>query len=165
MQQISARFGAKSKNKFWFGYKGGISVDVKNGIITDVIATPANVTDDKILEDILPVAGAVLADKGFDTNNVIELLKQKGLHSMIIKKNNRKDKNKNLDYFITRLRSPFEGIFTCLTCKKNKGGYMRTYYRGLENVNFQVTFKALACNLLRLAKIKDYLGYQGVIVS
>lgn len=160
-----ARFGAKSKNKFWFGYKGGVSVDVKNGMITDVIATPANITDDKILEDILPAAGAVLADKGFDTNKVMDLLEEKRLHSMIIKKNNRKDKNKDLDFFITRLRSPFEGIFTCITGKKNKGGYMRTYYRGLDNVNFQLTFKAMACNLFRLAKIKNYLSVQGVIVS
>lgn len=160
-----ARFGAKSKSKFWFGYKGGVSVDVKNGIVTDVIATPANITDDKVLKCILPLSGAILADKGFDTNEIMNLLEQKGLHSMIIKKNNRKDKNKNLDYFITRLRSPFEGIFTCLTCKKNKGGYMRTYYRGLDNINFQITFKALACNLFRLAKIKDDLCFQGVIVS
>lgn len=160
-----ARFGAKSKSKFWFGYKGGVSVDAKNGIITDVVATPANINDDKILEDILPVAGAILADKGFDTDKVMELLEQKGLHSMIIKKNNRKNKNKDLDYFITRIRSPFEGIFTCITSKKNKGGYMRTYFRGLSNVNFQLTFKALACNLFRLAKIKNDLCLQGVIVS
>lgn len=160
-----ARFGAKSKNKFWFGYKGAVSVDVKNGMITNVVATPANVMDDKILESILPKSGAVLGDKGFDTNEVMELLENKNLHSMIIKKNNRKDKNKALDHFITCLRCPFEGIFTCLTGKKNKGGYMRTYYRGLENVNFQLTFKALACNLFRLAKISDDLCLQGIIVS
>jgi len=160
-----ARFGAKSKNKFWFGYKGGISVDANNGMITNVIATPANVMDDKILENILPPQGAILGDKGFDTNDVMKLLEKKELHSMIIKKNNRKDKNKSLDYFITKLRSPFEGVFTCLTGKKNKGGYIRTYYRGLENVNFQLSFKALACNLFRLAKISGDLHLQGVIIS
>lgn len=160
-----ARFGAKSKNKFWFGYKGGVSVDVKNGMITNVLATPANITDDKVLEYILPPSGSILGDKGFDTNDVMKLLKKRDLHSMIIKKNNRKDKNKSLDHFITVLRSPFEGIFTCLTGKKNDGGYMRTYYRGLESVNFQLTFKALSCNLFRLAKISDNSCLKGVIVS
>lgn len=160
-----ARFGAKSKNKFWFGYKAGVSVDVKNGMITNVIASPANVMDDKMLENILPPEGAILGDKGFDTNDVMKLLEKKNLHSMIIKKKNRKDKNKSLDHFITCLRCPFEGIFTCLTAKKNTGGYMRTYYRGLDNVNFQLTFKALACNIFRLGKIKDNLCLQGVIIS
>jgi IS5 family transposase len=134
-------------------------------MIKKIIATPANVMDDKILENILPTSGAILGDKGFDTNDVMKLLEKRELHSMIIKKNNRKDKNKPLDYFITKLRSPFEGIFTCLTGKKNEGGYMRTYYRGLENVNFQLTFKALACNIFRLAKISDGLYLQGIIIS
>lgn len=160
-----ARFGAKSKSKFWFGYKNGIAVDMKNGIITKVKAKQANINDDKAIEDILPPSGAVLGDKGFDTEEVRKTLADRGLYAMIIKKNNRKDKNRDLDKFLTKLRCPFEGISPQMTGKANKGGYLRTYFRGLENVNFQLTFKALACNLFRLAKIRDNLPFQGVIVS
>ena len=38
-----ARFGAKSKNKFWYGYKKHVSVDTQSGMINKVAITHANV--------------------------------------------------------------------------------------------------------------------------
>jgi hypothetical protein len=35
-----ARFGAKSKKKFWYGYKKHVSVDMQSGLINKVAITP-----------------------------------------------------------------------------------------------------------------------------
>ena len=51
----------------------------------------------------------VIADKGYDTDDFQKALLEKGLHSGVIKKNNRKSKIKELDKWLTKLRSPFEG--------------------------------------------------------
>lgn len=40
-----ARFGGKGKNKYWFGYKEHVSVDMQSGLINKIAATPARVTD------------------------------------------------------------------------------------------------------------------------
>ena len=42
-----AKFGAKSKDKIWFGYKQHTSVDMQSGMINKVAITPANVIDSK----------------------------------------------------------------------------------------------------------------------
>lgn len=159
-----ARFGAKSKSFFWFGYKLAVAIDMLQGIITKVIVKPANIPDNKIFNDIKPEQGAVVGDKGFDTNEIRDICEAENLHFMIIKKNNRKDKNKDLDKFISKIRSPFENVFPAVTGKKNDGGSFRTHYRGDEKVAFQMLFKALACNLMRVIKISSFARYQGVSV-
>ena len=40
-----ARFGAKSKTKFWFGYKRHNAVDMRHGLILKVAVTPGNILD------------------------------------------------------------------------------------------------------------------------
>jgi len=40
-----ARFGCKGKQKFWFGYKGHVGVDMSSGLIEKAAVTPANVSD------------------------------------------------------------------------------------------------------------------------
>jgi len=40
-----ARIGCKGKNKYWYGYKKHVSVDMQSGMINKVVVTPANVTD------------------------------------------------------------------------------------------------------------------------
>ena len=42
-----ARIGCKGKNKFWYGYKKHVSVDMQSGLINKVAITPANITDSK----------------------------------------------------------------------------------------------------------------------
>jgi IS5 family transposase len=60
-----AKFGAKGKNKFWYGFKKHISVDMQSGLINKVALTPANITDAKGLKHVLPSSGAIYADKGY----------------------------------------------------------------------------------------------------
>jgi transposase, IS5 family len=140
-----ARIGCKGKNKFWFGYKRHQRVDMKSGIITKIKITPANQTDAKAGIDILPEQGMVVADKGYDTNDFHEAARSKNLHNGVIKKNNRKDKHRDKDRWISSIRMPFEGLFS----KASK----RTPYIGIEKVEFHQTLDALVQNFKRLMKI------------
>ena len=60
-----AKFGAKSKDKIWFGHKQHTSVDMQSGIINKVAITSANVIDSKGFKHVAPNSGAAYADKGY----------------------------------------------------------------------------------------------------
>src|SRR6185436_5025721 len=62
-----ARIGCKGGNKFWYGYKKHVSVDMQSGLINKVAITPANVTDARGFKHVCPKGGAVYADKGYCT--------------------------------------------------------------------------------------------------
>jgi IS5 family transposase len=81
-----ARFGCKGKNKYWFGYKEHVSVDMQSGLINKVAATSAEVTDAQGFRHVCPNGGAVYADKGYGLNPVKTTLKRKGCHDAAIKK-------------------------------------------------------------------------------
>lgn len=103
------RIGAKTSKKFWYGFKKSVAVDMNSGMIMDVAVTMANVTDAEAGKLVLPKTGAVCADKGYV--GLIPLVKEKGLHPMILKRNNMKDKNADLDKYISKLRAPYENTF------------------------------------------------------
>ena len=136
-----ARFGCKGKDKFWFGYKRHVAVDMKQGIITEVAVTPANVADDQGLDLVCPDGGMVVADKAYCTKKAQEIMNKHGCHSGAIMKN----KNHGKDAFLTRLRSPYENVFS----KKQK----RCRYRGIEKNQFQGLIEALVFNFKRLVTI------------
>ena len=80
-----AKFGAKSKDKIWYGYKR---------------------------------------------------------HTSVEKKNNMKNKNRDLDSYYTKLRAPFERVFS----KQNK----RLRYRGIAKNQFTAFMQAITFNFKRL---------------
>jgi len=90
-----ARFGAKGKNKFWFGYKKSVGVDMQSGLINKVAVTSADVPDSEAGKRVLPKQGMVFADKGYIA--IIALCKALGLDPMIILKQNMKAKDRDLD--------------------------------------------------------------------
>jgi IS5 family transposase len=141
------RIGAKSKSKFWFGYKKFKSVDMQSGMINGVKVTKANVTDDNedAVAAILPSQGAVTGDKGFV--GAIPVIEQKGCHPMIILKNNMKQKNADKDKFISKLRSPFESLFS----KQEK----RTRYKGCAKNQAAEFLYAIAFNFRRLLVVEN----------
>ena len=134
-----ARWGAKSKNKIWFGHKRHTAVDMRHGLITKVAVTPANVPDYKMVESIAPKEGTVFMDKLYDTEEVNRILRAKGLHPSTIRKNNNKTKNRFLDRFRSSLRMPFEGTFSKLS--------KRARYRGHARVVMQSFLQAIVHNL------------------
>jgi IS5 family transposase len=135
-----AKIGAKSDKKFWYGFKKHVAVDMQSGIITEVSVTPANVPDADGAKNVLPESGAVVGDKGY-VGAIREIL-SRGLHPMIIKRNNMKDKNAELDSWITKLRCPYERTFS----KQNK----RVRYKGVIKNQGAEFMYAIAYNFRRL---------------
>ncbi|ETR64827.1 MAG: transposase in ISPg1, partial [Candidatus Magnetoglobus multicellularis str. Araruama] len=121
-----ARFGCKGKDKYWYGYKRHISVDMGSGLIRKTEITKANITDQEGLKYVCPTGGMVFADKQYCCKVAQEQMKKLGCHSAAILKNNMKEKNKEKDKWLTGVRMPFEGVFAKLT--------KRARYRGLEKV-------------------------------
>lgn len=140
-----ARYGAKGKNKYWFGYKRHQCVDMRQGFVTKVAVTPANVLDDQAAKHVTPRTGMAFEDKGYDTPLGRRALAAKGIHAGIIRKRNRPDKNRDLDAWISKIRMPFESSFAHL--------HRRAKYRGLRKVQFQAFAEAIAFNLKRFVTI------------
>lgn len=140
-----AKWGAKGKNKVWFGYKKHQSVDMRHGLITKLAVTPANVPDYKTTKNIAPKSGMVFSDKLYDNKENNNVLKALGLHIGVIKKKNNKLKNKDLDFWISKMRMPFESTFA----HQSK----RTRYKGTAKVYFQVLAESICHNLKKALKL------------
>ena len=141
-----ADYGCKGQSKFWYGYKRHVAVDAKNGIITKVAATKASLPDSKGLKHVCPKQGMVMADKGYCTKEAQLIIRANGCHSGAILKNNMIGKDFKKDAFLTKIRMPFEGVFS----KMSK----RVRYRSIRKVQFQVTMQALVFNIKRLIKLR-----------
>lgn len=136
-----ARIGAKSKNKLWYGYKSHTAVDMDSGMISNVAVTPANVTDAKGGCAILPRDGYVYADKGYVA--MIDDIILHGAIPRVILRDNMENKNKKRDKEISKLRAPFERVFS----HRNK--HVR-YIGTQKNLVAELLF-AIGFNLKRLA--------------
>jgi len=134
-----ARTGCKGKKKFWFGYKRHVNVDMSSGMVTKVAVTPANIPDGKAVKSVLRRGGMVFADKAYSEGSAQRAMRAKGCHSGAIKKRNRKDKNRDLDKWLTGARMPYEGVFS--KCQR------RARYRGRAKVQLQAFMEAIAHNL------------------
>jgi IS5 family transposase len=140
-----ADYGCKGNKDFWYGYKRHVAVCMKHGLITKTTTTKASITDAKGLKYICPKGGMIVADKAYCVKPAQDIIKGNGCHSGAILKENMIGKNKDKDRFLTRLRMPYEGIFS----KMNK----KVRYRGLVKVQFQTFMQGFAYNLKRLIKI------------
>lgn len=136
---IDARWGAKSKNNIWFGYKRHHNVDMRHGLIDKVSVTPANTPDPKVLKEIITKDAMVFMDKIYDQKKCYQILEANNCHSGIIKKNSNKTKNKDLDSWKSKTRMPFEGNFSKLR--------KRAKFRSQVKVLFQCFSEAIVHNL------------------
>lgn len=140
-----ARFGCKGKDKFWYGYKAHVSVDMGSGLIKAVAVTPANVPDQDGLNLICPDTGMVIGDKAYCLKPAQDAMAARGCHSGAVLKNNMKGKNFDKDRWLTKLRAPFESVFS----KWER----RARYRGTMKVQLQVFLEAIVFNVKRLVAI------------
>lgn len=141
----NARFGAKSKNDIWLGYKRHAAVDMRHGLISKTAVTPANVSDAQGLKHVCPSQGAVVADKAYCVKAARLEIARRGCHPQAILKNNMKGKDRDKDRFLTRLRMPYEGVFS----KLRKTARFRT----TRKVQFQAFMEAIVFNIKRLVRI------------
>jgi IS5 family transposase len=139
-----ARFGSKSKTSHWFGYKRHEAVDMRHGLVRKVAVTSAEVLDFQAAKSVLPKAGAVLTDKGYDTKATDAVFRARGLHAMTLRKNNNKKKNRNLDRWVSKTRMPFE----CSFSKVEK----RARYRGRAKVTLQCFLEAIVHNMKKAVR-------------
>lgn len=140
-----ARFGCKGNGKFWYGYKRHQSADMGSGLIKKVVVTAANVSDQDGFQYICPDQGMVFGDKAYCLKRAQQEMQTHNCHSAVILKNNMKNKNRDKDRWLTKVRAPFEGIFS----KMEK----RTRYRGLAKVQMQAFLEAIVFNVKRLVTI------------
>jgi transposase, IS5 family len=140
-----AKWGAKSKNSIWFGYKRHNAVDMRHGLISNVSVTPANTPDYKAVKDISPKQGMVFMDKGYDYKEADEWIKTNNCVPATLRKNNNKEKNFDLDRWRSKVRMPFESTFS----KQRK----RAKYRGQKKVLFQCIAEAMVYNLKKAVRI------------
>ena len=141
-----AKIRCKGRNKYWYGYKKHQSVDMQSGLINKVAVTAANVTDNKGFKHVCPNDGAVYADKGYCLGDSQKAAKIKNVHLVAIKKNNMQEKNKDLDRWVTKIRSLYERVFA----KENK----RVRYVGIAKNQFAEFMKSICFNLRRVTVIK-----------
>lgn len=139
-----ARFGRKGGTK-WFGYKLHVGIDMSQGLITRICATPANVEDMRGAKHVLPRHGMVFADKAYGVGEADFHIRRRGLHNGAILKKSMRRKVAELDRWRTGVRMPYEGTFS----KFEK----RTRYRGLKKCQFQAFMQALSHNFKRLLAI------------
>ena len=139
-----ARIGCKGKDKYWYGYKTNVSMDMQSGLINKIALTPANITDAKALQYICPRKGAVYGDKGYCTRDASNEIQKRGCHNATIKKNNMKGKNKDLDRWYSHLRFPYERVFSKLR--------KRARYVGLVKNQLTMTMYGIIYNTKRLLK-------------
>jgi IS5 family transposase len=137
-----ARFGCKGKNKFWFGFKEHLTVDMQSGMINEVALSPANITDAQGMDYVCPTGGTIYADKGYCSEPAKTIAQAHNCNLMAIKRNNMKDKNYVLDRSIAKIRSPFERVFSKIP--------KRVRYRGIIKNTFTAIMQAICFNLKRL---------------
>lgn len=137
-----ARIGCKGKNKYWYGYKKHVCVDIQSGLINKVAITPANIPDSKGLKHVCPGSGIIYADKGYCSKEASNLATKKGSILSAIKKNNMKDKNHAEDKVISKKRSPYERVFS----KQRR----RVRYIGISKNQYAEFMYAICFNLRRL---------------
>jgi len=145
-----AKWGAKSKNNIWFGYKRHNAVDMRYGLINKVAVTPANVPDYKAMKNIAPKQGMVFADKGYDYKDSDQWLRANGCVPATLRKNNNRQKNFDLDRWRSKVRMPFESTFS----KQSK----RARYRGQTKVLFQCFAEAMVHNFKKALTILPRLA-------
>ena len=141
-----ARIGCKGKNKYWYGYKQHVSVDMQTGLINKIAITPANLTDAKGFKHVCPTQGAIYADKGYCTSSAVKEASRQSCHLAAIMKNNMKGKNKDRDKWYSKVRSPYERVFS----QREK----RVRYRGVVKNQFAAFMQAICFNIKRLSVIE-----------
>lgn len=158
-----AKFGRKdSSGKSWYGYKSHTNDDAENGLITAVITTSANKTDESQLiplvdkernyrgKDAIKQQGG---DKGYVGHT--KELEERIIKDYVIPRNNMKKakekKDKNNHYLhLRKLRYKVEQKYSEA---KNRHGMIKAKYRGILKVHLQCLITYLTINLKRIINI------------
>ena len=152
-----ARYGYKTHNKPFFGYKSHTGIDADSELITKVETTPGNVHDGAMFRKVVDdKSQMVTADKAYDSKQNHRLLKRKKKTSAIIIKKNRRSKRLKKNQMkaeviaAQRERPKIERKFAEL---KRFHGLAVARYWGLAKMSIQNLMTAITCNLKRMVKL------------
>lgn len=147
----------RKNNRSHYGYKAHLSSDGEHHLIERALITPAGTQDGHVFERIAPEdTQEIFGDKAYDTKKNKAWLRERKIRNGILKKGAHHiklslwDKRRNRQK--GRVRRNIERIFGHL---KKWQGYRRVRYLGLEKNQLELTLKAVAYNLKRLAKILE----------
>ena len=152
-----ARYGYKTKNKPFFGYKAHTGIDADSQLITKVETTSGNVHDSDVFRKVVDdKSQMVTADKAYDSKKNHRLLRRKKQRSAIIIKKNRKSKRLKKNHMkaevqaAQRERPKIERKFAEL---KRYHGLAVARYWGLTKMAIQSLMAANTCNLKRMVRL------------
>lgn len=151
---VDARYARKHGQRY-YGYKAHVSTDGRHQLICRARATPANVDDSKVFDELIdPQTRAAYADKAYDSKANKAWLAAHGIANGILKKGANHIKLTAEDHVRNarkrRRRSAIERVFAHL---KKWQHYRRVRYLGLPKNQLELTLKAVAYNLKRLASL------------
>ena len=149
-----ASFTRKNFNTY-YGYKAHISADGEHHLIRRAKISTAREQDCHWFEPLAPEdSGIIYADKAYDTKANKNWMEQRGIENAILKKGAHhikltpEDQQRNKE--LGETRQQVERIFGHL---KQWQGYRRVRYMGLAKNQLELTLKATAYNLKRLAAL------------
>jgi IS5 family transposase len=153
-----AQAGYTFKNqRYYYGYKAHVSSDAEHHLIRRAVISSASAQEAHLFAQVAPTDTKIIyGDKAYDTKATQAWLRERGIASGIQKKgahhiklsaaDQQRNRNKR------RIRSHIERIFAHL---KKWQDYRRVRYLGLAKNQLELTLKAVAYNLKRLARIME----------
>ena len=145
----------RKANRSYYGYKAHVSSDGEHQLIRRALISAAGVQDGHMFEQVAPEdTEEIYGDKAYDTKANQTWLRERGIENRILKKGAHHIKLSRRDVKMNHkkglVRRNIERIFGHL---KQWQGYRRARYLGLARNQLELTLKAVAYNLKRLAKI------------
>jgi IS5 family transposase len=142
-------------SKSYYGYKAHISSDAEHHLIRTAVLTTAKTQEAHCFERIAPMdTKEIYGDKAYDTNANKAWMQERGISNGIEKKGANHIKLTEQDQQDNRrkrqVRSHIERIFAHL---KKWQHYWRVRYLGIAKNQLELTLKAVAYNLKRMARI------------
>ncbi len=147
----------KKGKRAYYGYKGHISVDAKEGFISGGHITPASCADTTELERIVNESGIpegciIFADKGYASAGNRNILADKKLIDGIMHKAYRNKPLTSSQRIINRLISSVRyKVEQSIGTLKRGYHFFRMRYKGLKKGNMEFLLNAMAFNLKKAA--------------
>lgn len=147
----------KKNDRNLYGYKAHVSGDAEHQLVRRALITPASLQETNLFQKVTPGDSAeVYADRGYDSKANRRWLQSQGMADGILKKGARYIKLDEADRLSNqikeKMRRPIERVFAHW---KQWQHYRRVRYLGLVKNQLELTLKAVAYNLKRLAGIMD----------
>ena len=141
----------------YYGYKAHVSSDAQHNLIRAAVISTASAQDAHIFDQIAPAdTEAIYADKAYDTKVNQAWIRERNMVSGIAKKGARhiklSEQDRENNRTKGRIRAHIERIFAHLKTWQN---YRRVRYLGLAKNQLELTLKAVAYNLKRMANILE----------